>query len=188
MRVTSDATIVVVPIGFAVAMFSFSTFERQTALVSCLLALVMLAVAVVDARHFIVPDALSLPAIPAGLLASGSLLDPSSQGLVEVDNIVGAVAGGLCLWVVREAYSRVRGREGLGLGDVKLASVGGAWTGWQGLSPVLLLAATWALGLILALSLMRRRPPVATAKIPFGAFMAPSIWVIWALDAAARGL
>ena len=136
MRVTLGASMLaVVPVEIAVAIYSFSVFERQTALVSCLLAWAMLAVAVVDARHFIVPDALSLPAIPAGLLASGSLLDPWSQGLVEVDHIVGAVAGGLCLWVVREVYARVRGREGLGLGDVKLASAGGAWTGWQGLSP-----------------------------------------------------
>src|SRR5262245_39035587 len=182
MRVKSDAGLFLVALlGIAATGFSFWAFAPLVAAVSCLLAWTMLAVAAIDARHFIVPDALSLPAVPAGLLASGSLLDPSSVRLVEVDHLIGAVAGGLCLWLVREGYARVRGCEGLGLGDVKLASAGGAWIGWQGLSPVLLLAAGWALSFILAIAILRGKPPAGTAKVPFGAFLAPSIWVIWAI-------
>jgi leader peptidase (prepilin peptidase)/N-methyltransferase len=146
----------------------------------------MLAIAVVDARRFIIPDVLSLPAIPAGLLASGRLMDPSVADLVRVDHVIGMLAGGLGLWLVRAAYFRVRRREGLGLGDVKLAAVAGAWIGWQSLSDAILLAAALALSLAIALALVRGRELSAAAKIPFGCFLAPSIWLVWALAAMGR--
>src|SRR5439155_939260 len=86
----------------------------------------VMILAVVDARRFIIPDILSLPAIPAGLLASGRLLEPSTSDLVRIDHAIGMLAGGLGLWLVRALYFRIRQREGLGLGDVKLAAAGGA--------------------------------------------------------------
>jgi len=52
-----------------IAAVSFLVLAPLAALVSCLLGWTMLAIALIDARHFIVPDVLSLPAIPAGLLA-----------------------------------------------------------------------------------------------------------------------
>jgi leader peptidase (prepilin peptidase)/N-methyltransferase len=180
--------LVAAPLGVAISVFSFWAFAPKVAIASCLLAWAMLAVAAIDARYLIVPDVLSLPAIPAGLLASGNLLDPSSGGLVDIDHVVGAVAGGVSLWLVRAAYYSLRRREGLGLGDAKLAAAAGAWTGWQGLSPVLLLAAALALSFIMVLTVLRRAPLPATTKVPFGAFLAPSVWVVWALDAYVRGL
>jgi leader peptidase (prepilin peptidase) / N-methyltransferase len=172
--------------GMAVAAFSFAALPLKVAVVSCLLGWAMLAIAVVDARRFIIPDVLSLPAIPAGLLASGRLMDPSAVDLVRIDHVIGMLAGGLGLWLVRAAYFRVRRREGLGLGDVKLAAVAGAWIGWQSLSDAILLAAALALSLAIALALVRGRELSAAAKIPFGCFLAPSIWLVWALAAMGR--
>jgi len=100
--------------------------------------------------------------------------------------LIGMLAGGLGLWLVRAVYFRVRRREGLGLGDVKLAAVAGAWIGWQSLSDVILLAAALALSLALALGLMRGEALSAAARIPFGCFLAPSIWLVWALAALGR--
>ena len=157
--------LIVVPAALAVAVFSLAALPLKLALVSCLLGWAMLAIAVVDARRFIIPDVLSLPAIPIGLVASGRLLEPSADGLV------------------RAVYFRIRRREGLGLGDVKLAAVAGAWIGWQSLSDVVLLAAALALSLVLALGLMRGEALSAAARIPFGCFLAPSIWLVWALAA-----
>ena len=97
--------------------------------------------------------------------------------------MIGMLAGGLGLWLVRAVYFRVRQREGLGLGDVKLAAVAGAWIGWQSLSDVILLAAALALSLAIALGLMRGKELSAAARIPFGCFLAPSIWLVWALGA-----
>lgn len=173
-------------LGSGVAASSFLLLPPAPALVSCLLGWTMLAIAVVDARQFIVPDVLSLPSIPAGLLASGHLLDAGRDGLVDIDHVIGALTGGLCLWLVRAAYFALRRREGLGLGDVKLAAAAGAWAGWQSLSLVLLLAAASALTFVVALTIMRGGGLTATDKIPFGTFLAPSIWVAWLLDACSR--
>jgi leader peptidase (prepilin peptidase) / N-methyltransferase len=178
--------LIVVPAALAVAVFSFAALPLKVALVSCLLGWAMLAIAVIDARRFIIPDVLSLPAIPIGLLASGRLLEPSADGLVRIDHVIGMLAGGLGLWLVRAAYFRVRGREGLGLGDVKLAAAGGAWIGWQSLSDAILLAAALALSLAIALAVVRGKQLSAAAKIPFGCFLAPSIWLVWTLVAMGR--
>ena len=174
---------IVVPAALAIVAFSFAVFPLKFALVSCLLGWTMLAIAVVDARRFIIPDVLSLPAIPAGLLASGRLLEPSVAEIVRIDHVIGMLAGGLGLWLVRAAYFRVRQREGLGLGDVKLAAVAGAWVGWQSLSEVILLAAALALSLVIALGLVRGKELSAAARVPFGCFLAPAIWLVWALGA-----
>lgn len=183
-----DRRLGIVLAAAAVAGVSFGALPAKLAVVSCLLGWAMLAIAVVDARSFIIPDVLSLPAIPAGLLASGWLLDPSSAGLASLDHVIGMAAGGVGLWLVREAYFRVRGREGLGLGDVKLAAAAGAWVGWQSLANVILLAAAIALGVIVAVSYWRGRQLSGAARIPFGCFLAPSIWLAWLLEIWGRTL
>jgi leader peptidase (prepilin peptidase)/N-methyltransferase len=91
------------------------------------------------------------------------------------------VLGGAAFWLVRAAYGTLRGREGLGLGDVKLAAAAGAWTGWQDLPNVVLLAAVAALGLALVRAAHRRKGLAGTERIAFGAFLAPAIWVVWVL-------
>jgi leader peptidase (prepilin peptidase)/N-methyltransferase len=180
------AAVIVLPGALAVLVFSIAVFPLTLAIVSCLLGWSMLAIAVIDARRFIIPDVLSLPAIPAGLLASGRLLEPSAGELVRIDHVIGMLAGGVGLWLVRAVYFRVRQREGLGLGDVKLAAVAGAWIGWQSLSDVILLAAALALSFAIVLGLMRGKELSAAARIPFGCFLAPSIWLVWALAAFGR--
>jgi leader peptidase (prepilin peptidase)/N-methyltransferase len=148
----------------------------------------MLAIAAIDARRFMIPDALSLPAIPLGLLASGALLDPLQDDLVILDHLIGAGLGGAGFWLVREAYWRLRQREGLGLGDVKLAAAAGAWVGWEHLPEAVLLAAAAALGVAVGLALVARRALSGRERIPFGAFLAPAIWAVWWLRALAHGL
>jgi leader peptidase (prepilin peptidase)/N-methyltransferase len=174
--------------GIGVATLSFSAFGLRAALVSCLLGWTMVAIAAIDVQSFRIPDTLSLPAIPIGLLASGSLLDPSSGELVSLDHVIGACLGGASLWLVRETYFRIRGREGLGLGDVKLASAAGAWTGWDQFSYVMLLAAALALGLVIALALIQRKSLSGAERIPFGPFLALSTWIVWTLRAYTQGL
>src|SRR5581483_9261666 len=112
---------------------------------------------------------------------------PSADILVSLDHVLGTVAGGASLWLVRAGYYALRGREGLGLGDVKLAAAAGAWVGWQMLSLVLLMAATAALGLVLIAGLLRRAPLPRERQDPVRRLPAPSIWVVWVLDAFGRG-
>jgi leader peptidase (prepilin peptidase) / N-methyltransferase len=174
--------------GLGIVGVSFYVFAPWTALVSCLLGWTMLAIAIVDAQRFTIPDVLSLPAIAVGLLASGWLLDPWASQLVSLDHLIGACLGGVAFWLVREAYWRLRGREGLGLGDVKLAAAGGAWIGWEHLADVVLLAAAGALSFALALAIVRRGRLSEGERIPFGTFLAPSIWMVWCVGAWAQGL
>jgi leader peptidase (prepilin peptidase)/N-methyltransferase len=172
----------------AVAAISFYAFAAKTALVSCALGWTMLAIAAIDAQRLMIPDVLSLPAIPFGLLASGCMLDPSTSQFVSLQHAIGACFGGASFWLVREVYRRLRKREGLGLGDVKLAAAGGAWVGWINLSDVVLLAVVAALGFACARAIVQRNGLSGTERIAFGAFLAPSIWIVWALSAYAEGL
>lgn len=147
-----------------------------------LLGAAMIAIAVTDVDRFIIPDWLSLTSIPAGLLASGFLLDPDTAELANLAHLAGAVIGAAALWAIAVLYRRWRGVDGLGMGDVKLAGGAGAWVGIEYLPLVLLLAAVAGIVLALALSLVRRMPLDGRARMPFGAFLAPSIWIIWMLS------
>ena len=75
---------------------------------------------------------------------------------------------------MRDVYRRLRGREGMGLGDAKLLGAAGAWVGWQGLAGVLLIAAVTGL----ATAVVLRRTSLSDA-LPFGPFLALGIWLTW---------
>jgi leader peptidase (prepilin peptidase)/N-methyltransferase len=90
-----------------------------------------------------------------------------------------AIAAG-ALYLVRLAYRNMRGIEGLGLGDVKLAAAAGAWLGLAPLPATLLLAAGAALAAVLLQALRPREAKVtAQTPVPFGSFLAPSIMIVW---------
>jgi leader peptidase (prepilin peptidase)/N-methyltransferase len=169
----------VVALAGVVAASSFLIFAWPVALVSCLLGWAMLAIAVVDAQRFIVPDVLSLPAIPGGLVVTWLLDDGYAAHSLLLEHLGAAALGGAVLYAVKELYYRWREREGLGLGDVKLAAVAGAWTGFAGLGHVLLLASLMAIGYVLILNARNLRTLSATTAIAFGVFLAPAIWFVW---------
>lgn len=133
----------------------------------------LLALGWIDWRHTILPDALTLPLIVIGLALAG-VLEPDRLW----DPLLGAVFGYAGLRVVAWAYRRLRGREGLGLGDAKLLAAAGAWVGVTGLPSVLVGAAVAALavagGLILAGHRLNRH-----SALPFGPFLAVATWLIW---------
>ncbi len=164
-------------LALLIAALSFSLLDPLTALISCAFGGAMLAIAVSDMRHFIVPDKLSLPAIPIGLIASGWLAREGEP--VVLWHTAAAVAGALALYAIAEAYMWSRSRQGLGLGDVKLAAVAGAWVGPEGLIQVLLIACAAALTYVIAIGLHDRQKPSTTGAIPLGAFLAPGIWIVW---------
>src|SRR5205085_8673125 len=93
------------------------------------LALIAAAIAVVDARRFIIPDELSAAALVLALAhawASAPYAGLEAVGLAVLRGVVLA----LLFLTLRAVYARLRGRDGLGLGDVKLAGVAGAWLDW----------------------------------------------------------
>jgi leader peptidase (prepilin peptidase) / N-methyltransferase len=167
---------------------SFAAFEPIVAVISCVLGWAMLAIAAIDAEQFIIPDVLSLPAIPLGLLVTrGMSGDPSLAGEAVLTNLGAAAFGALALLGIREFYRRWRGREGLGLGDVKLAAAAGAWTGFEGLGHILLLSCVLAFAYVLVINARNLRAIQGSTALPFGVFLGPSIWLVWCANVLMLG-
>lgn len=145
------------------------------------LALLMLAIAVADHRHFIIPDRLSGGAFAVGLLhaATASPQSPLEDAWISLWR--GILSAGALL-LLRFAYYRLRRREGIGLGDVKLAGVAGAWLSLPTFVVAVEIAALAALGTYLLQQKMHSRALRANARLPFGLFFAPAIWLGWLFE------
>jgi leader peptidase (prepilin peptidase)/N-methyltransferase len=109
----------------------------------------------------------------AGLLAT-AISTPDSLA----DHLLAGVLGYCTLAAVAWTYRRLRGRDGLGMGDAKLLAAIGAWLGLSLLPLVLLLAACTGLAAAGAAALLGKRMTAATA-IPFGPFLALSGWLLF---------
>jgi len=144
------------------------------------LALVVVAIAVIDARYFIIPNELSAAGFA---LALAYAFVTASDALVGVGFALlrGAVLA-LLFYGLREAYRRLRGREGIGLGDVKLAGVAGAWLGWIAMPIAIEIAALAAIAVFALRHYVAGRSLDAALKFPFGLFLAPSIWLGWLIE------
>jgi leader peptidase (prepilin peptidase)/N-methyltransferase len=146
------------------------------------LALLMLAIALVDARWFIIPDQLSAAGFALGLINAAVVAPLEMWQAAAIAFARGAVLAVL-FYALRAVYRRLRGRQGIGLGDVKLAAVAGAWLDWQTMPIAVEIAALAALGVIGVRHYASGRKLDAALKFPFGLFLAPSIWLCWLLEA-----
>lgn len=133
--------------------------EPLTALPICFLINALIIMMIIDYRHLLLPDLITLPLIWAGLLWNSS-----HYGIVELNQAVyGAVVGYLSLWITYWLYLVIRKREGLGFGDFKLSAALGAWLGIDSINFIMLIAPvigifTWYV----------RRPINHEKMIPFG--------------------
>jgi leader peptidase (prepilin peptidase)/N-methyltransferase len=138
----------------------------------------MLAVAVTDARFYVIPDALTAIAFVLGLVHAG-LQRPEIAVEAVAMAVLRAAIVALAFLALRVAYRWLRGREGVGLGDVKLAGLVGAWLDWSIIPLAIEIAALSALAVYGFRQLVLRRRLHATARLPFGVFFAPAIWLGW---------
>ena len=140
-----------------------------------LLGWMLLVLAVLDWRHFWLPDALTLPLAFLGLTVGLWITSP-----ILTDRLIGAGVGYASLLVVATGYRLMRGRDGLGLGDAKLLGALGAWFGWQALPFILLAASSLGLMAVLA-SLAAGRAVDRQTRVPLGTCLAvaalPGWWV-----------
>ena len=137
----------------------------------------LLAAAALDAEEHWLPDVLTLPLVPLGLLAAWA-----GYGPPLLDRVIGAAAGGLGLALIAWLYRAARGREGLGGGDPKLLAGIGAWLGVLQLPFVLLGAGLVGLAAALAMT-ARGQQAGATTRLPLGSLMAVAAWPLWILTA-----
>jgi leader peptidase (prepilin peptidase)/N-methyltransferase len=110
------------------------------------------------------PNVLTLPGIVVGLAAS--VMAP--PGLVNA--AVGAALGAAILWLVRWGWFKATGVEGMGLGDVKMLAMIGAFLGWKQVWVTLFLASM--AGAIVGVLLLGAGSKSLKTRLPFGTFLA----------------
>lgn len=173
--------------GAGVLLVSFAVAPGIEGAFGGTLGLSMLAVASADARRFVVPDILSGGAFALGLIHAAAANPGSGLEATLVAISRAAFAAGLFL-LVRVVYQRFRGRDGLGLGDVKLAGAAGAWLSLPMLPVAIEIAAITALAAYAFRQWKRERVLRAAGRVPFGAFFAPAIWLGWVMDTILQGV
>jgi leader peptidase (prepilin peptidase)/N-methyltransferase len=134
---------------------------------------VLLVLSFIDLATQLLPDVITLPAIPILYLAAFG-----AHGADWLQRLIGAAAGYLFFRLIADFYFYVLKREGLGLGDGKLLAVIGAVLGWRALPFVVFVGAlVGALASIPVALVIRRRggasaEPLRRLQIPFGPFLA----------------
>jgi leader peptidase (prepilin peptidase) / N-methyltransferase len=145
----------------------------------------MIVLVFTDLRERILPDAVNYTGLGLGLALSfftrptdGTSLfianrafafPPPAPVLSFADALFGAAVGSGLLWLVSEAYFRLRGREGMGLGDVKMMLMAGAFLGAK--RTLLTIFAGSILGSILGIAFILARKKDTEYELPFGTFL-----------------
>lgn len=163
----------VLAIGAAVLGVIASQGHILDAVLTTIFLWMLLALAIADARWFRLPDVLNA-ALAASALALASL--PSGIGMQAV---YGALIGGMSFLILRVGYQWIRGREGLGLGDVKLMVGLGAFIGPFTLPWMLMIAACTALSVALVQQFNRAQRVDLQTPLPFGTALCAATFAIW---------
>jgi leader peptidase (prepilin peptidase)/N-methyltransferase len=158
-----------------VALAALAADGGEKTWLDCFLGWWLLALGWIDIRRWLLPDALTLPLVIAGLAAAAAF-DPEQL----TARALGAALGYLSLRLIALLYRALRGRDGLGHGDAKLLAASGAWVGAMALPQVVLGAAVSALFAAACLRLAGVRLGAGSA-LPFGPFLALATWLIWLL-------
>ena len=136
-----------------------------SAAAAVVLVLLLLPLAAIDLEHHLLPDVLTLPGIAAGLaFAAAGALAPLR------DAVIGAAVGAAVPYLVIVAYRVARGAEGMGLGDVKLLAMVGAFLGWRG--ALLTLGLGSCAGAVVGIALLATGRGRRDTELPFGVFLA----------------
>ena len=138
---------------------------RLEALAAALLAALLVVLAGIDFDHYLLPDRLTLPGLALGLAAQA--LVPSGS---LARGLSGALVGAGLLLVVAGAWELLRGVEGIGLGDVKMIAMVGAFLGVGGVMVTLVVGSL--VGSAAGLAVAARRGSDLSLKLPFGVFLA----------------
>jgi len=148
-------------------------------------AALLVVLTITDLRERILPDEVNFFGLGAGLLFSfftvpldGTALwiatrwfdfPPPRMALSFADAVLGAVAGSGLLWLVAEGYFRIRGREGMGLGDVKMMAAVGAFLGLK--RTMMTVLAGSLLGSVIGILLISISKKGRDYELPFGTFL-----------------
>lgn len=129
-----------------------------------ILVCILIALFGIDLEHQILPNAITLPGIAIGVLLS--LIAPPGWK----DALIGVLLGGGVLYLIAGAYYLWRREEGMGMGDVKMLAMIGAFLGWKAVLVTLVLSSF--AGAIIGLALMAAQRGNMKFALPFGTFLA----------------
>ncbi|HET7342540.1 MAG TPA: A24 family peptidase [Methylomirabilota bacterium] len=144
------------------------------AVVACVLLAALVAITMIDLARQIIPDAITLPGILAGVLAN-----LATRRVPWQDSLIGVAVGGAIFFAIALVGSWMAGQEAMGGGDVKLAAMLGAFLGWKILLSSLFVSAVG--GGILAAALIGSGLRGRKDPLPFGPFLAAggAIGLFW---------
>ena len=135
------------------------------AAVAALLCALLVALALIDSEHFLLPDKLTMPGILLGLA-----LQSFFPTVLLLDAILGTVLGAGILILLINFWYWLREEEGMGMGDVNMLAMVGAFLGWQGMLITLVVASL--LGALFGIVLVFSRKLAFKSRLPFGVFLA----------------
>jgi leader peptidase (prepilin peptidase)/N-methyltransferase len=141
---------------------------------TCLFTSALIVLCFIDFYHQILPDEITLPGLALTLVYSGFRQD---LGLRQA--LIGAVVGAGFLLVIYGLYWLLRKKEGLGMGDVTMMLLVGAYLGWMKAFLTLLLASF--AGALIGIFLLSFRKKNLQFALPFGTFLAPAAFIalVW---------
>ena len=148
-------------------------------LAGVLLVSLLLPLTLIDLDHLWLPEPLCRAGVIAGLTASlfaASILTTGGAALM-LSHLLGASAALLVLEGLSALAEKALGQPALGLGDAKLAALGGAWLGFQGVAIAMLLAIVGGAVIGSLARISGRLGP--REPFPFGPFIATGIWLVW---------
>ncbi len=129
-----------------------------------LLVCILIVLFGIDLEHQILPNSITLPGIVAGLLLS-TIAPPGLR-----DALIGVVLGAAILYAIAWGYYLWRREEGLGMGDVKMLAMIGAFLGWKAVLVTLVLSSFS--GAVIGVALIASRRGDMKLALPFGTFLA----------------
>ena len=128
------------------------------------LVCILIALFGIDLEHQILPNSITLPGIAIGLLFS--VIAPPGWK----DALLGALLGAGILYGIAAAYYLWRREEGMGMGDVKMLAMIGAFLGWKAVLVTLVLSSFS--GAIIGVMLLSAQRGGMKFALPFGTFLA----------------
>jgi len=155
---------------FALTVARFGVTLQAAFLLAFLAGLIVISF--IDLDHQIIPNVITLPGIPLGLLTGLLFRDPPL-----LDRLIGALAGAGFLYLVLFYGGVLYGQEAMGEGDLNLIAMVGAFLGWKAVIVTILVGCL--VGSVLGLSLIALRRLGRRQHIPFGPF--PSLGAVVAL-------
>lgn len=138
---------------------------------------VLIPVFVIDARHMIIPNVITLVGLFLGLVVV-CLITYFHNGIDYLrDRLIGFIAGGLAIWLIGVVGSAIMRKKAMGMGDVKLMAIIGLYLGAFPALPLVIALSAFG-GAVIGTTLMAIGKKSRKSPIPYGPFIAGAAVIV----------